>query len=100
MRIFRPVAASVVAASLVLGVCETALASGPPPAPTTSSVSGGIWASGTVIGVATMLGLYDIVRRNTCAGDFLHFGGPGFDRPLTPSDNAVPPTTCATRPAR
>jgi hypothetical protein len=37
---------------------------------------------------------YDLIRRTTCAGDFLKFGGPGFDRPIKPTDNVLPPPRC------
>ncbi len=44
-----------------------------------------------VVGIATALATYDVVRRITCTGDFLRLGGPGFDRPIKPVDNVLPP---------
>jgi len=34
--------------------------------------------------------MYDIERRRTC-NDYLGFGGPGFDEPLKPGMNVLPP---------
>ncbi len=47
--------------------------------------------AGVVIGVVTALAAYDVVRRVSCAGDFFKLGGPGFDRPIKPVDNVLPP---------
>jgi len=54
----------------------------------------GAWAAGGVIATALTLGLYDIIRRTTCAGDFANLGGPGFSKPMGPLDNALPPPAC------
>jgi len=55
--------------------------------------------AGILIGVASVLGLYDILRRTTCSGDFLGLGGPGFDEPIRPNQNVLPPR-CPAPPAR
>jgi hypothetical protein len=34
------------------------------------------------IGFIAALDIYDSIRRTTCVGDFLNFGGPGFSEPL------------------
>ena len=47
-----------------------------------------------IIGVVSALVFYDIIRRTTCAGDFLGFGGPGFSAPMKVGDNAMPPPKC------
>jgi hypothetical protein len=47
--------------------------------------------AGVVIGIATALAAYDVVRRVSCAGDFFKLGGPGFDRPIKPVDNVMTP---------
>jgi hypothetical protein len=47
--------------------------------------------AGIVVGIATALAAYDVVRRVSCAGDFFKLGGPGFDRPIKPVDNVLPP---------
>ena len=67
----------------------------PPPAAASSSSVGAIaWISGTIIGVAALLGIYDITRRTSCVGDFLHLGGPGFGRTITPNDSVLTPPAC------
>ena len=47
-----------------------------------------------IIGIAGALVFYDIIRRTTCSGDFLGFGGPGFSAPMKVGDNAMPPRKC------
>ena len=32
---------------------------------------------------------YDLQRRTNCVGDSAGLGGPGFDRPVLPTDNAL-----------
>lgn len=53
------------------------------------------WAAGSIIGVASVLVTYDLIRRHTCSGDFLNLGGPGFTSRIGPSDNVMPPRRCA-----
>ena len=62
-----------------------------------TSVGAGIWIAGGIAGVATFLAIYDLSRRTTCVGDFLQFGGPGFDRRVMPTDNVIPPPRCRRR---
>jgi hypothetical protein len=47
--------------------------------------------AGAIIGVATLLAIYDFTRRTTCTGDWLNLGGPGFDSKITPTMNVLPP---------
>ena len=92
-------AAMAISASLVLASAGTghagAAVTPPPPAGSSLFVQ---WSSGTVIGIATFLGLYDILRRTTCSGDFLNLGGPGFTQPIQPTDNTIPPPQCPPAP--
>lgn len=62
----------------------------------TSSAAGAAVAGG-FIGFVALLDIYDIVRRTSCSGDFLGLGGPGFDQPITPLMNVLPPM-CQTAP--
>jgi hypothetical protein len=55
-----------------------------------SSSTAGAWAAGGVIGVATFLASYDLIRRTSCSGDFLALGGPGFSEPM-PNGNVMIP---------
>lgn len=61
---------------------------------TTSAICAGPGVAFCVFGgwVALLVG-YDILRRNSCSGDFLHFGGPGFNEPLN-GQNTRPPPVC------
>jgi len=86
-----------IAALLVVSVkqSEACLPASTPLVVSSSSSVGAIaWISGTVIGVAALLGIYDISRRTSCVGDFLHLGGPGFDRTITPNDTVLKPPVC------
>jgi hypothetical protein len=68
----------------------------PPPPPVTHGGSGGAGgaggagAAGGIIGVAALLSAYDLIRRTTCSGDFLHFGGPGFTEPMAVGNVMIP----------
>jgi len=74
----------------------------PPPAPPPPSTppaahgggggSGGVGAGAAagIIGVATFLAIYDLVRRTTCSGDFLYLGGPGFTEPMVRGNVLIP----------
>jgi hypothetical protein len=70
----------------------------PPPPP--AGGGGGAGAVGGlatgIIGLATFLVVYDITRRTTCVGDWLHLGGPGFDSKITAGMNVLPPPACGT----
>jgi hypothetical protein len=60
------------------------------PAAGTSAAAGSA-AVGGFIGFVALLDIYDIIRRTSCSGDFLSMGGPGFDQPVTPLMNVLPP---------
>ena len=92
----RKCAILLLVAALIVVSAKQSKAAVPTPAPVvaSSSVGAGIWISGTIIGVAAFLGIYDITRRTSCVGDFLHLGGPGFDRTITPNDTVLKPPVC------
>ena len=51
----------------------------PPPVIITSfGGGGGAGGAGGIIGAAAFFVIYDLIRRTSCSGDFLHLGGPGF----------------------
>jgi hypothetical protein len=56
------------------------------------------WPAVGVIGVASALVTYDLIRRLTCTGDFLRLGGPGFGQAIGPNQNVLPPRICPPRP--
>ena len=55
-----------------------------------TSSAAGVAATGGFIGVVAVLAGYDLIRRTTCSGDFLHLGGPGFAEPM-PNGNVMIP---------
>jgi hypothetical protein len=64
-----------------------------PPAPVISGGAGataGAAVVGGFLALVAALDLYDIIRRTTCSGDFLHLGGPGFTSPITPGMTILP----------
>jgi len=64
-----------------------------PPAPHVaagSSSAAGVAITGGFLGFVASLVLYDMIRRTTCSGDFLHLGGPGFTSPITPQMGVLP----------
>jgi hypothetical protein len=67
--------------------------------PATTS-SGGLSLVGGIVGIASFLGIYDVLRRTTCLGDPLILGGPGFGQPIRPSDNVLVPRACPVGPRR
>jgi hypothetical protein len=67
------------------------------PAAAGTSSAAGAAAAGGFIGFVALLDIYDIIRRTSCSGDFLSMGGPGFDSPVTPLMNVLPPQ-CAPAP--
>jgi hypothetical protein len=83
-------------AALVVVSVNQSKAAAPPATPVaaSSSVGAGVWISGTIIGIAAFLGMYDIARRSSCVGDFLNLGGPGFGTTITPSANVLKPPVC------
>jgi len=56
----------------------------------TTSSSAGVAATGGFIGGVAILVGYDLYRRLNCH-DPLKLGGPGFDRPVLPTDNVMIP---------
>jgi len=54
----------------------------------------GMWATGSIVGIASFLVVYDIIRRTSCSGDFLKLGGPGFTQPIGRSENVLVPRRC------
>jgi hypothetical protein len=65
-------------------------------APVGSSATG-LWGTGSIVGVASFLVIYDLIRRTTCSGDFLKLGGPGFTQPIGRSENVLVPRRCPAR---
>jgi len=92
-------AAAILAIAGAIGAASPATAAIPAPPPHSSHVAGGVGFPAVIIGVASVLGLYDVVRRTTCSGDFLGLGGPGFSEPIRPNQNVLPPR-CPAQPAR
>jgi hypothetical protein len=68
----------------------------PPPPPPIHGGGGGGGAGGAggIIGVAAFFVVYDLIRRTTCSGDFLHMGGPGFSTRIRAGDSILPPNKC------
>ena len=64
----------------------------PPPATVAAGASStaGAVATGAFLGLVAALDIYDIIRRTTCSGDFLHFGGPGCTEPGVVGNVMVP----------
>jgi hypothetical protein len=63
----------------------------PAPVVVVKTASSPLWVAGGFLGFVATLGVYDLVRRTTCAGDFLNLGGPGFSQPMKATDNALTP---------
>jgi predicted DNA-binding ribbon-helix-helix protein len=97
-RMLRITAATLVCAvALTSSFPTTASAWYPPhpPAPPpiiTHGTSGAAGAAATVgfLGFVAVLAGYDLLRRATCVGDFLHLGGPGFTEKV-PNGNVMVP---------
>jgi hypothetical protein len=68
----------------------------PTPPPGGGGGAGGSGLAVGIIGLVTFLVVYDITRRTTCVGDWLHLGGPGFDSKITAGMNVLPPPACGT----
>jgi len=61
-----------------------------PPVFTPGGTCTGCWAGPAgFIGFVGALVLYDIWRRNNCAGDVLGLGGPGFSSPSDPTQTTM-----------
>lgn len=65
------------------------------PVPAAGTVLAAKWSAVGVIGVASVLVGYDLIRRFGCTGDFLRLGGPGFGSPV--GNAAIMPPRCPTR---
>jgi hypothetical protein len=61
-----------------------------PPIPAAGG-GAGAGATGGFIGFVGLLVSYDLIRRLSCSGDFLHLGGPGFSRPIAVGSNVMIP---------
>jgi len=66
----------------------------PPPSNIPPGGGGGAGGAGGIIGVVTFLVIYDLIRRTTCSGDFLHLGGPGFTTKIKAGDTILTPPQC------
>ena len=67
----------------------------PPPIPMAGGAGAGAAVTGGFIGFVGLLVTYDLIRRTSCSGDFLGFGGPGFSEPITPAMSVITPPICA-----
>lgn len=92
------VCAAIATALVITAVSPNkAFALAPVPVPIAGGASAGAGAAGGFIGFVGLLVMYDLIRRTTCSGDFLQFGGPGFTTPITPAMTVLPPR-CAPAP--
>ena len=87
---------SLIGATMALSMLTAAVAPNqafalPAPVVAAKASTAGVWATGGFLGFIATLGVYDLIRRTTCAGDFLNLGGPGFSQPMKPTDNALTP---------
>lgn len=97
MRITLKGAAVALALSLSAVVAAAPAAQAKPKIIVAGTSAAAKWSTIGIIGVASVLVGYDIMRRFGCTGDFLRLGGPGFDGPV--GNNAImPPRRCT--PAR
>jgi hypothetical protein len=55
-----------------------------------TSGSAGAAATGGFIAFVAALVTYDLIRRTTCSGDFLHLGGPGFTEKMPVGNVMIP----------
>ena len=93
-RRFLAIALSACLTAATVGLsCNDASAGAPPPPVIVggTSAGAGVWFAGGIVGLATFLGIYDLIRRTSCSGDFFHLGGPGFTTPITPGASALMP---------
>lgn len=63
------------------------------PAHSAALSTGASWTAG-FIGFVAVLGIYDLIRRTSCSGDFLGLGGPGFTSKTKLTDPVLPPPQC------
>src|SRR5690242_10984733 len=95
----KPISVAIAAAIFATTLIQTpAFAAAPvpplPPPPGGGGGGGGAGGAGGVIGVAAFFVVYDLIRRTTCSGDFLHLGGPGFDTKIKVGDTVLIPRNC------
>ena len=100
MRINRLKGAGIAAALSLAAIVGTVPAvqavEGPPPVVAAAGTANAVkWTAIGVIGTATVLVSYDLLRRFGCTGDFLKLGGPGFTGPV--GNQAVMPPRCPPR---
>ena len=73
------------AATLLMAVAPNRASAVIPPAPApvvfgSAGAGAGAAITGGFLGFIALLVTYDLIRRTTCSGDFLHLGGPGSIR--------------------
>ena len=83
-------AAALIATAILPGQALALVPPPPPPGPPPGG-GGGAGGAGGVIGVAAFFVIYDLIRRTTCSGDFLHLGGPGFTTKIKAGDTILTP---------
>lgn len=98
MRNAYPKAAAALALAAAAFVAPAHAIEKAPAAAIAASRTGSAWPAVSVIGVASALVTYDLIRRLTCTGDFLRLGGPGFGDPIGPNTSVIPPRACPPRP--
>src|SRR5262245_47440308 len=86
--------AAALIATTILPSQSFALIPPPPPPSNIPGGGGGAGGAGGIIGVVGFLVIYDLIRRTTCSGDFLHLGGPGFTSPIKVTDTILTPPKC------
>ena len=89
-------AAALIATAILPGQALALVPPPPLPGPHLGG-GGGAGGAGGVIGVAGFLVIYDLIRRTTCSGDFLHLGGPGFTTKIKAGDTILTPPVCYVR---
>lgn len=93
-RISLLIAASLLASATIPTPSFAIVPIPPPPPVIPGGGGGGGGGAGGIIGTAIFFDIYDLIRRTTCSGDFLHLGGPGFTTKIRPGDNILIPRVC------
>jgi hypothetical protein len=89
------IAGAILAASIIPAPSFAAAPVPTPPILPPGGGGGGGGGAGGIIGVAAFFVAYDLIRRTTCSGDFLHLGGPGFTTRIKVGDSILaPPKYC------
>lgn len=86
--------AAVILATTVVQTPSFATVAVPPPPPPPGGGGGAGGGAGGIIGIAAFFVAYDLIRRTTCSGDFLHLGGPGFTTKIKVGDSVLIPRKC------